>query len=57
MHLLFLQLHVLPASDIKFNMDFYYEVGDRRALKVLLLLEFCPQLKVQLKELGELEGR
>lgn len=52
-----MQLHVLPASDIKFNMDFYYEVGDRRALKVLLLLEFCPQLKVQLKELGELEGR
>jgi|JI6StandDraft_1071083.scaffolds.fasta_scaffold07895_4 hypothetical protein len=38
-------------------MDFYYEVGSRHALKVLLLLEFCPHLKVNLKELSQLENR
>lgn len=30
-------------------MDFYYEVGSRHALKVLVVLEFCPQLKVVFK--------
>lgn len=40
-----------------FYMDFYYEVGSRPALKILLLLEFLPTHNINLKDIGELENR
>jgi hypothetical protein len=38
-------------------MDFYYEVGSRPSMKILVLLEFCPNLKVSLKDLTQLDNK
>lgn len=38
-------------------MDFYYEVGSRPALKILVLLEYCPAVEVLHKDIASLENK